>query len=515
MNQPPEDLNERLRQLELENLRLKAEIEVRKATQLTGRKVSKIFANTTARLMVGKGLKASFRKLLDEIPDGKVTKDTISDIMTHFIWRITRIGTFAVIMGLAPMLILIVQTWILNRQNTELDTQNKLLGRQNERLDQQINLEEGNRRSSLILFMSNIMDKMDVELKFSTKRTLSDPLIGRIVSLSQSMRPYRYLENDSLTPRQLSPERGQLLFTLVNSNLDKTTYDKIYARANFNYADLREANFEGAYLRGAQLAHSSFSYANFNNADLSNANLSGAWLERANFRNTAMSGIDLSDAYLRESRMEKITMHDGNLNNADLQQIYLEGDFAGTNLQNVKLQNASLVDVNLDGCYFQSLGWIDSLKYLEVKGLRYVRDIYFPSLEVRKKGFVIDSVYVLRLDPASALARMRICSQSIVSLIESNPKIKQYQAQAQSQGQSLSLIPVKNPIGMEELDIAKDTAWVYRLGTNHGETETTVLWVQYNPKSKTLWEVFPDETKTPEKLSMDKKRLKLVDDNCK
>ena len=75
MNQPPEDAKERLRQLELENLRLKAEIEVRKATQLTGRKVSKIFANTTARLMVGKGLKASFRKLLDEIPDGKVTKE--------------------------------------------------------------------------------------------------------------------------------------------------------------------------------------------------------------------------------------------------------------------------------------------------------------------------------------------------------------------------------------------------------------------------------------------------------
>ncbi|MBI1225487.1 MAG: hypothetical protein GC192_09655 [Bacteroidetes bacterium] len=514
MNQPLDDAHERLNQLELENIRLRAELEARKAMNTTGKTVGKLVAGTTTRLMVGKGLKASFRKLLDELPGGKVSKDTIAEIMTHFIWRVTRIGTFAIIMGLAPLLILIVQTWILNRQNNELDVQNKLISRQNERLDQQINLEEGNRRSSLVLFMSNIMDNMDMELRNNSKRILSEALIGRIVSLSQSMRPYRYLENDSLTSRQLSPERGQLLFTLVNSNLDKSTYDRIYARANFNYADLREANFEEAYLRGAQLAHSSFSNANFNFADLENADLSNAWLEQATFRNTSMSGINLSNANLRESRMEKIVMHDGNLSQADLRQIYLEGDFTGTNLENVKLQKASLVDVDLEGCYFLSLSWIDSLKFLDVKGLRFVRDIYFPNPEVRKKGFVVDSVYALRLDPASELARMRRCSQAIVNLLESNPKVQQLQRQAREQGQSLTFYPTKNPYGMEDLGIAKDSIWIYRLGMNQLDIANTVLWVQFNPQEEKAWEIFPEENKAAETLIFDKKKLKILEDAC-
>ncbi len=515
MNTTSDDNNDRLRQLELENLRLRAELEARKVAQTTGKKVGKIVTGTTTRLLVGKGLKTSFRKLLDELPGGKVSKDTIAELLTHFIWRITRIGTFAVVIGLAPMLILIVQTWILSRQNKELDTQNQLLGRQNERLDQQINLEEGNRRSSLILFMSNIMDKMDIELRNNQKRTLSEALIGRIVSLSQSMRPYRYLENDSLTTRQLSPERGQLLFSLINSNLDKSTYDQIFARANFNYADLREANFSEAYLRGAQLAHSSFSNANFNYADLSNANLTGAWLEQANFRNTILNGINLSGANLRESRMEKIIMHDGDLSHADMRQIYLEGDFSGTNLQNVKLQKASLVDVNLEGCYFLSIGWIDSLKYLEVKGLRFLRDIYEPSLEIRKKGFVMDSVYVLRLDANSSLAKMSSCNDAVEALIESCPKVMALQSQARQQGISLSLYPTKNPYGMEDLGIAVDTFWLYRLGTDQINISNTTMWLQYNPIQRMLWEVRPYGSEMVEELTFNKQLLSGMKDDCK
>lgn len=514
VNQPSD--NERLLQLEIENLRLKAELEAQKATQKTTTVVRKVVASSTTRLLAGKGLKTSFKKLLEELPGGKVSKETLSEIMAQVVWRLTRIGTFAIMAAVAPLFIMAVQTWMLSRQNDKLDTQNALLGRQNQRLDQQINLEEGNRRSSLIFFMSNIMDKLDVELRNNPTRKLSDPLIGRIVSLTQSMRPYRYLENDSLTPRQLSPERGQLLFSLINSDLDKSTYDKIFARANFDYADLREANFSEAYLRGAQLAHSSFSNANFNYADLEGADLSGAWLEQATFRNTAMSGINLAGANLRESRMENITMHEGDLSNADLRQIYLEGDFSGTNLENVKLQNASLVDVNLEGCYFQSLSWIDSLKFLDVKGLRFVRDIYFPNLEVRKKGFVMDSVLALRLDPKSPLAQMRRCNDVVESIVSSNNKLKTLQQEARKQGHSLALYATKNPFGMEDLDIAKDTAWVYRLSASQQDLASTVMWVQYNPVQQQLWEIFPeDETQKAAKLAFDKKLLKGLEGGCK
>ncbi|MBK8566352.1 MAG: pentapeptide repeat-containing protein [Saprospiraceae bacterium] len=511
---PSEENNERIKQLEIENLRLKAELEANKLANTTSAAVRKLVATSTTRVLAGKGLKNSFKQLLDELPGGNIKKDTLSEIMAQVVWRITRIGTFAILAAIAPLLIMAVQTWMLSRQNDKLDVQNSLLGRQNERLDQQINLEEGNRRSSLIFFMSNIMDKLDIELRSNKDRTLSDALIGRIVSLSQSMRPYRYLENDSLTPRQLSPERGQLLFSLVNSNLDKATYDKIYARANFNYADLREANFSEAYLRGAKLANSSFSNANFNYADLAGADLSNAWLEHATFRNTAMNGINLAGANLRESRMENITMLDGNMSNADLRQIYLEGDFSGTNLEGVKLQNASLVDVNLEGCYFQSLGWIDSLKFLEVKGLRFVREIYFPNHEARKKGFLMDSVYALRLDPKSDLGKMRTCNEAVKAIVSSNEKVRSLQQAARTSGQSLLLYAAKNPFGMEDLGIEKDSVWLYRLSANQLDLSSTVMWVQYNPNSQTVWEIFPDDANRTNPLQFDKSLLKLIGIGC-
>lgn len=511
---PSDNNDERLRRLELENLRLKAELEAQKASQKTTTVVRKIVTSSTTRMLAGKGLKTSFKQLLEELPAGKVSKDTLSDLMAQVVWRLTRIGTFAFLAAVAPLFIMVIQTWMLSRQNDKLEVQNNLLGRQNQRLDQQINLEEGNRRSSLIFFMSNIMDKLDIELRANPNRSLSDPLIGRIVSLSQSMRPYRYLENDSLTPRQLSPERGQLLFSLINSNLDKATYDKIFARANFNYADLREANFSEAYLRGAKLANSSFSNANFNYADLRGADLSNAWLEHATFRNTAMDKINLSGANLRESRMENITMRDGDLSMADLRQIYLEGNFSGTNLEGVKMQNASLVDVNLEGCYFQSLGWIDSLQMLEVKGLRFVREIYDPNLEVRKKGFVMDTVYALRFDPKSSLAQMRICNQLVEAIVSSNNKVKSLQQNARNEGRALSLYAAKNPFGMEELNIAKDTAYIYRLSSELADLAGTEMWLQFNPVSKTLWEVFPDATKKPTPLPFDKVLLLQMKDSC-
>jgi len=126
MNEPSDDAKTRLQQLELENLRLKAELEARKAVQGSGKTVRKLVTESSTRLMVGKGLKKSFRQLLEELPEGKVSRDTLAEIMTHTIWRITRIGTFAIVMAIAPLLILIVQTTILNRQNDKLDTQNGL-----------------------------------------------------------------------------------------------------------------------------------------------------------------------------------------------------------------------------------------------------------------------------------------------------------------------------------------------------------------------------------------------------
>lgn len=508
-----DEIKDRLRQLELDNLRLRAELEAVKAGKKLSQKAGKFLTQSSSRILVGRGLKSSLRRLLDELP-GKPSKETLADVTAHLIWRITRIGLFALIVAAAPLMVMIIQTVMLNRQNDKLEVQNTLLGRQNERLDQQINLEEGNRRSSLIFFMSNIMDRIDDEVKDDPRRVLSDPLIGRIVSLSQALRPYRYLENDELTPRQLSPERGQLLFSLINSNLDQQTYDKIYARANFSYADLREANFSGAYLRQANLANSYFSKANFNNANLENADLSNAWLEEATFRKTRLSGINLTGANLRKSRMEDITMINGNLANADLREIYLKGDFSGTNLGNIKIQKATLVDVNLEGCYFKSSAWIDSLPYYDLKGLAFVVDIYEQKKEARREGFAIDTVIALRTDPNSQLAQMRLCNELVQHIVESAPKVQELLRKSRTTSRELALYATRNPFGMAELGIEKDTSWLYRLAAYEEDLTSTVMWVKFDPQYASLWEIFPEAEKVPSPLAFDKNLLKNLSARC-
>ncbi len=512
MEQPNDDINDRLRQLELDNLRLRAELEARKAGSKVSRGVGDLVTKSTTRILAGRRLKSSVRQLLDELPGGKVSRDTISDVMVSVILRLTRIGMFAIIAAMGPLLIMVVQTYILNRQNDKLEIQNLLLGKQNQRLDQQINLEEGNRRSSHIFFMSNIMDKIDDEMRGNPERSLSDPLIGRIVSLSQALRPYRYLENDELTERQLSPERGQLLFSLINSNLDQKTYDKIYARANFNYADLQEANFTDAYLKGAKLAHSYFYKANFNRANLEGADLSHAYMEEATFRATRMNGANLTKANLRRSRMEDISLVNSNLEQADLREIYLDGDFRNSNLEGVKVQEATITNVNLEGCYFHSLNWLDSLEFYNLKGLASLREYYEPMKEVEKKGFTTDTLYRLRLDPQSPVIRIVQCSKLVEEIIESSARIQEVKKQDREEI-SLSLYPVSNPFGLEELGVKKDSVYIYRLSADRDDLASTAVWVQFNPRLSTLWEIFPNG-ELPKPLDFNRNLLNKLKTEC-
>jgi len=135
------------------------------------------------------------------------------------------------------------QNLYIQKQIAQADIQNKLVQQQNikiehqnKRLDQQTNLQEAERRSSLVFLFSNIMDAIDSELKDSLnkKDTLSKQLIGRIIALSTRLSPYRYLtEGDTLISHPLSPERGQLLVNLVESDLDSNTYKKIWFLKGF------------------------------------------------------------------------------------------------------------------------------------------------------------------------------------------------------------------------------------------------------------------------------------------
>jgi uncharacterized protein YjbI with pentapeptide repeats len=269
------------------------------------------------------------------------------------------------------------QTDLMERQTGQIDTQNlyiieqirqasiqnRLVTAQNKRLDQQTNLQEAERRSSLVFLFSNVMDAVDRELKErnNKQRKLSKQLIGRIIALSASLKPYKYLtEGDTLTSVLLSPERGQLLISLVESDLDSVTYLNIFRKANFEYADLKRANLSSAKLRDANLSSANLSSANLSSANLRganlrNANLSDANLSDANLRNANLSFANLSFANLSAANLRFVNLSAANLSAANLRSSNLRNadlmyaDLSSANLRSANLSFAYLRDANLSG----------------------------------------------------------------------------------------------------------------------------------------------------------------------
>jgi hypothetical protein len=65
--------------------------------------------------------------------------------------------------------------------------------------------------------------------------------------LSHYLKPFQYLEGDTLIKLPLSPARGELLFSLTLSNLDTFTMKEIYQSAIFESADLQNMDLSGVH----------------------------------------------------------------------------------------------------------------------------------------------------------------------------------------------------------------------------------------------------------------------------
>lgn len=231
---------------------------------------------------------------------------------------------------------------------------NNLLWEQNSRIGVQSHLIEAERRAALVFELAQVMDVLDREsarradithsqtlqiwhnalTQFKTRQETQDPLIqenlnnqftpsgsiiGRISALSQSLRPYYFVDYSEgvssfdqattsenaegilerlkratlpdevgqvprLVDRPVSPERGQLLRYLVANDVN------LHAVSNSG------ATFAGADLSGGQLY-----YAVFPAIDLSQADFSGALFSTVRFGlrpevGTVLEGADFSCA---------------------------------------------------------------------------------------------------------------------------------------------------------------------------------------------------------------------------
>jgi hypothetical protein len=239
---------------------------------------------------------------------------------------------------------------------------NTLLERQNERMDVQNMLTEAQRRSAFLASeLSSISaqidtDRRDSGIKLSDGALLkpSAATIGRIVSLTLALRPYRpvviaadtapvednilqkengfsaYIARISeglfpvsadtrlyrISRELISPERGQLLLALLPQKLDFNALTS--AGATFDNADLSDSVVVDADLSGAKL-----DAADFKNAKLRNVKFVGAQLSGADF-----TDANVSYSYFNNATLNGTVFHRTTLHNIDFSEIQMLTPFA-------------------------------------------------------------------------------------------------------------------------------------------------------------------------------------------
>jgi hypothetical protein len=227
-------------------------------------------------------------------------------------------------------------------------TANKLLSSQNELIQTQNELAEATRRATLVFELTSIMEEIsrtaatidsDKTTETSNPGTLRhlNPLVSaRIVTLSRSLRPYRSLdENGVIREKSLSPERAQLLLSLISAEVNLI---EIIKNCDFSYADLAGSSIGPITILPEDIA--------LNSLDVSHSDMSGSLLEGVVFTACNFFGADLSDARIYSS-FWGADFQDADLRGAIFSYGTLErADFSRADLRYARFEN----DVGLNLC---------------------------------------------------------------------------------------------------------------------------------------------------------------------
>lgn len=288
--------------------------------------------------------------------------------------------TVTVIIAVISGIIAIVSLVVAINSNRLFKFQNKLIQNQNKRITQQTYLQEAERRSSFVYLMNSIFEGIQVELREDYNknniRDLSPELIGGISALSRVLIPYRMLDGDSLS-QLTSPERGQLLLMILESNLDTTTLKKIYRGSDFSYSNLRNLEFEHYYMKKIKL----------NQADLSNSVLfdidfDSAQLVSANFNDTNISSTSFRDCFLEKSQFINSTVSSTSFKGASLldmdnngMQIYNGVSFRGARVREEDWVQGLDMENSTKYYFIDTTSFFDTIGYMNYETYEYIIEV--------------------------------------------------------------------------------------------------------------------------------------------
>ncbi len=333
----------------------------------------------------------------------------------RFIW--IAVSIFIIMGGL-------IASYMIRKQNQLLEAQSLA---QDQRISELAEILESLRNGNQVPLMSSVLDAVEREVETHAGH-LTAATISRVVELSKSFKPYRRYEGDSLSSKELSPERGQLLISLVLIPMDSASFNRIKRQAVFAYADLqnvelsevdlsdinlskanlRRGNFSGSSFRnatmdkvdfwganldrtdftGADLRRITMNWAEVNNANFNNANIDGSSLMDAKFRNTDFSHTSVQWTNAVNSVFNGATMRYTDFTRSDLRR----ANFSGTNMTNALLLQSRIQESIMDSVHFDSTvvhdTWLEELSTSKVSGTDAILNSYSITIDSSDKHVV-------------------------------------------------------------------------------------------------------------------------------
>lgn len=359
---------------------------------------------------IARPLAAVVQRAADRDSAGAVaaSRDLVQAALGRYAWISTRRWLVASLTALLAAMAALAGTSLLYQQNRLLAVQSDLLREQNTRIGEQsellrtqVELAEAARNAALAVEITGLAGALGVALT----RTMGDDgtrminvldpghdldrgLILRIISISKSLRPYRFLDfglrpgdasdgrrialerrrgdlpvtvarsaalfgwdgagdpsSSRLIPRPASPERGQLFDVLIRGGVRNLEAFNFYG-LDLSFAHLPGAEIGLVTAQLGQFAFADFSGAYVTEADLRGANFENARFTRARIRNTSFGAAP------RAALRPPVPVEMGTLS-ARLAGI----DFSGATLRDTDFAGAQMTAADFDGALLVAVGF--------------------------------------------------------------------------------------------------------------------------------------------------------------
>jgi hypothetical protein len=232
-------------------------------------------------------------------------------------------GLIAALFTLHQIRLMRDQNALIQRQTELIVEQSKIMSGQSDRIDSQILSAEAQRREP---FMAEALEiSRQIASKSNSNFDDSDlPLIARVVNLTNLAVPtifpqvildlpfvrLEYINPPPIVPQvsyaPISPERGIILRSIINKNLDVSVF--IAAGAVFRFADMRHATIQDRIIQNADLLGIDLTASFLNNVKFINTNLRGARLTSSCIRGTQFEVSDLNYALMDKADIRDVRL---------------------------------------------------------------------------------------------------------------------------------------------------------------------------------------------------------------